>query len=172
MKVPSEYLDDLLKPDALKNKGARDELGRHLDALRGEVDRLQDASLMMSGWRNWVPVLYQNGAAVGCTITMARYRIRDGELRAMARLVTTAAGAVGAVEVRGLPYATKYSQAGGDAILFVGGVHRVALPVVGAGGFNMQFVIDNNAGAAGVTPAFALAIGNDIRLDITYEFQR
>lgn len=171
---PSELLQRIVKPESVLDRGALYELGRELDRMLGEGythERTLQATSESGVWRDWQPVLYQNGALVGTTITMARYKVDGEQITAQCRLVTTAVGAVGAVEIRGLPFACRYGEAAGGMIIYVGGVHRVGKVAVGAGGYAAQCVIDNNAVGAGATPAFALAIGNDIRMDIEYERQ-
>lgn len=48
MKVPSQYLVDMLKADALKSKPAQIELGRHLDNLQAEFAALQTSYIALS----------------------------------------------------------------------------------------------------------------------------
>jgi len=168
MKVPSEYLDDLLKPDALKNKGARDELGRHLDSLRGDADDLLARLQSMNRLGQWTPQLWQNGAQLAITLDSAAYVSFGSLVFCHARFTVNAAGAVGLMEIRGLPFKALYTCIGGEMVVFTGGVNRIGATRMTAGTSTAVMTVDNNAADFGTAPAIALAVGNGIRMSAVF----
>lgn len=136
---------------------------RRLDTL--EEGRATEAPGIV---QTWTPELWQNGVQLAITVDFAVYTTIGQLVIASARFTVNAAGAVGLVEVRGLPYPSAYSSIGGEGVIFTGGVNRVGAVRQTALSSNVVITLDNQSSDFGTAPAVALAIGNGIRIDATY----
>jgi len=168
MKVPSEYLSDMLKADSVKDKDARAELGKMLDALQGESDMMAWALRHLMQMQPWTPQLWQNGAQLTLTLDSASCLTFGPLVFLHTRFTVGTAGAVGLMEIRNLPHKAAYSCIGGETVVFVGGVNRIGATRITAGSSAAVMTIDNQASDFGVAPATALAVGNGIRMSALY----
>lgn len=171
---PSELLQRIVKAEQIADKGALYELGRELDRLHGDGTRheygLRDI-LDQLKVTTWKPTLWQNGAQVAATVTYARYQVVSGMVDVRAKLVPTAAGAAGTLEVRGLPFSGIQDEDAGGIIYYDASVptHYRGAAIVSAAATNLVFVVSGNAAVLGVTPAFAVAVGDTVRIRARYE---
>lgn len=169
---PSELLRRIWKPDAIERRDPLEDLGRELDRLHGEDDRRR-ATLrdLLDGLtpKTWTPQLWQNGAQLAITLDFAVYTTIGQLVFVSTRFTVAAAGAVGLVEVRALPFTSLYNSIGGEMVVFTGGVNRIGAARQTAGSSSVVMTIDNNAADFGNAPAVALAIGNDVRMDAVYQ---
>lgn len=128
--------------------------------------------LTRDAWQNWTPTVTQ-GVAVTATVNRARYVVLADTVIIQCRLDITSAGTAGnPIVVGGLPLA----MAAASSVLPVGAglVYDVSVAaynvvVVGNTTTSVQFWGYNVAGLVGVTPNFALANGDFIGFQITYE---
>jgi len=138
MKVPSEYLTDAWKPDSIKDTKARAELGRHLDALVGDVDELRLWREQRSGWRSWTPGFVGTGTAGTFTYfsQFGRY-VRMGDLCFFNGVVAISAITVaptGNMRISGLPFTASNTGNAGASFSFIGNFNytAAALQLTGA----------------------------------------
>lgn len=167
----SELIARIWKPDAVQARDHLDDLGRELDRLHGEVDSLYRAfrSGMLTGVpKTWTPTLWQNGAQISITIDYADYAVVGEVISVWTRFSTTAAGAVGLVEVRGLPIPSRQRFIGGSFLCFTGGINYDGSTVGDVAGTRLLGAMDGSTANFGVSPAVALASGATLRVNANY----
>ena len=164
--------------------GAIDSFDTHVDnvddVMAADVNDLNDAvvatqtALAVSGWSTWTPTVDQNGA-VAATVTRARYKIVNKICHTEVQLDVTAAGAAAnAIKVEGQPVAIRSAWTGteaiiGNACIFNAGTAYYLGLVFALAVASWSFISDASAGYIGVEPNFALANGDHITINATYE---
>lgn len=150
------------------------------DVMAADVNDLNDAvvatqtALAVSGWSTWTPTVDQNGA-VAATVTQARYKIVNKICHTEVQLDVTAAGnATQPIIIGGQPAAIQAAWTDDQSILGTGKVLNTGtahyIGVVRAVDVQDWRVITNGLNNyVGVTPDFALANGDVININATYE---
>jgi hypothetical protein len=151
-----------------------DELIQQVTRLQQQIDELTKPEVGL--WVTWTPTLTQSGAVTFTTV-YARYITIANTVHLRARLAVTGAGtAANAISIGGIPAAIAPVDTGSiDVVIGNGQVRDLSagtfyngvLAAVGAADF--QIVASGNANAIGVTPNFALANGDRIAINATYE---
>lgn len=117
----------------------------------------------------WTPAVTQNGARTS-TISQAVYQVNGRIVTAIAALTITQVGAAGnAIAVGGLPIAAN-TTAGivGSYWYFRNGGNFYTGSVAGATSTSVQLTTHDLANYVGITPSFATANNDVLRLHITY----
>lgn len=173
---PSDLIRRIWKGDAIADGGMLADLGRELDRLHGEVDRLRATLrdlLEARAYNDWTPTLVQS-ATVAATVNRARYQVDGQRVHVEAFVTATAAGTAGnAIQLTGLP---KIRTSGSDMDVGVFHVitattHYSGAAYVEAGATSVRGFASGMGGAIGFAPSFALAIGDRVTVNLTYEYQ-
>lgn len=130
--------------------------------------------LTRDSWQNWTPTVTQ-GVAVGITVDYARYVVLANTVIVQARLAITSAGTAGnAIVIGGIPAAVAPVRGGtfldviGTMIVQDTGTAYYHGGLVSSGVTNWVAMAHNGA-QIGVAPNFALANGDYIGIQATYE---
>lgn len=138
---------------------------RRLQALER---RAREIGYGVPRFGSWTPELWQNGAQLSITLDSALFLAVGPLVFLHARFIVAAAGAIGLMEIRNLPYQAAYSCIGGHTNVFNGGVNRVGATRISTGTTVSLMTIDNQPSDFGTAPAVALAIGDGVRMSAMY----
>lgn len=131
--------------------------------------------LLREAWRSWTPTVTQSGS-VTVTITYARYIVLARLVVVQARLAVTGTGtAANAIIIGGVPSVIEPANSGAATYVIGAGLVRNTgtafnggvLAAVGVS--DWRFIQAGNNNFVGIAPSFALASGDEIGFEASYE---
>ncbi len=128
----------------------------------------------VTAWTTFTPTVTQSGS-VTVTVTSARYKLVDDLCTMQVRLAVTGTGtAANAIIVGGIPAAAQPAVSGNDNVIgtFMAldtGIAHYAGAVVAVGASDFRFYNAGDGAYMGVSPAWALASGDSISFQASYE---
>lgn len=148
------------------------ELIKQITRLQRQVDGLIKPEV--GRWVDWTPTVTQLGA-VTATVIYARYELSGNTVNAQMRLDITSAGTIAnAIIIGGVPAAISPANVGSINVIGNGIVHDISTVVyegslVAVGASDWRFLVSGVNNYIGITPSFALASGDAISFQATYE---
>jgi hypothetical protein len=138
------------------------------------IEELTTYFLRRDPWVDWTPTITQSGG-VAVTVNNARYQILGDTVTVVMTVTCTAAGTGNnPIVIGGIPSAIAPAFTGNAAAIGIGSVRDVGTGIyVGVvwaiGDADWRIIANGNLQVIGQAPNFALASGDQIGIQVTYE---